>query len=92
MNGPVVLDRRSVLAGGGALIVSFSLRDAFAQDAQRRVHLTALPFLQDDPEHLPDVPHRFEVIPAVAKHMRNPHNPPPLQLTQACAHIRARYR
>jgi nicotinate dehydrogenase subunit B len=28
----VILNRRSVLAGGGALIVSFSLRDAFAQD------------------------------------------------------------
>jgi nicotinate dehydrogenase subunit B len=28
----VVLNRRSMLAGGGALIVSFSLRDAFAQD------------------------------------------------------------
>jgi len=28
----VVLNRRSVLAGTGALIVSFSLRDAFAQD------------------------------------------------------------
>ena len=25
MNGPVILDRRRVLAGGGALIVSFSL-------------------------------------------------------------------
>jgi nicotinate dehydrogenase subunit B len=39
MNGPVipsrgsVLDRRRVLAGGGALIVSFSLGDALAQDA-----------------------------------------------------------
>ncbi|MBR1125974.1 xanthine dehydrogenase family protein molybdopterin-binding subunit [Bradyrhizobium lablabi] len=32
MNGPVSLNRRSVLAGGGALIVSFSLRGAFAQD------------------------------------------------------------
>src|SRR5665213_4299824 len=32
MSGPVILDRRSVLAGGGALIVSFSLTDAFAQD------------------------------------------------------------
>src|ERR1700716_2332125 len=32
MNGPVILDRRRVLAGGGALIVSFSLSDAFAQD------------------------------------------------------------
>jgi CO/xanthine dehydrogenase Mo-binding subunit len=31
-NTPVVLDRRQVLAGGGALIVSFSLGDAFAQD------------------------------------------------------------
>jgi nicotinate dehydrogenase subunit B len=33
MNGPVILDRRRVLTGGGALIVSFSLTDAFAQDA-----------------------------------------------------------
>src|SRR4030081_2721606 len=32
MNPPVILDRRRVLAGGGALIVSFSLGDAFAQD------------------------------------------------------------
>ena len=32
MNAPVILDRRRVLAGGGALIVSFSLSDAFAQD------------------------------------------------------------
>ena len=32
MNSPVILDRRRVLAGGGALIVSFSLSDAFAQD------------------------------------------------------------
>jgi nicotinate dehydrogenase subunit B len=31
MNAPVILDRRRVLAGGGALIVSFSLSDAFAQ-------------------------------------------------------------
>jgi nicotinate dehydrogenase subunit B len=32
MNGPVNLDRRQVLAGGGALIVSFSLPDALAQE------------------------------------------------------------
>jgi nicotinate dehydrogenase subunit B len=32
MSAPVILDRRRVLAGGGALIVSFSLADAFAQD------------------------------------------------------------
>jgi nicotinate dehydrogenase subunit B len=32
MNRPVILDRRSVLAGGGALIVSFSMPDAFAED------------------------------------------------------------
>jgi nicotinate dehydrogenase subunit B len=31
-NAPVVLDRRQVLAGAGALIVSFSLADAFAED------------------------------------------------------------
>jgi CO/xanthine dehydrogenase Mo-binding subunit len=32
MNGPVILDRRRVLAGGGALIVSFAMSDAIAQD------------------------------------------------------------
>jgi nicotinate dehydrogenase subunit B len=32
MNAPVILDRRRVLAGGGALIVSFALSDGFAQD------------------------------------------------------------
>jgi nicotinate dehydrogenase subunit B len=32
MNGPVILDRRSALKGGGALIVSFSLGNAFAQE------------------------------------------------------------
>ena len=32
MNGPASLDRRQVLAGGGALVVSFSLSDAFAQE------------------------------------------------------------
>jgi nicotinate dehydrogenase subunit B len=32
MNAPVILDRRRVLAGGGALIVSFSLTNAFAED------------------------------------------------------------
>jgi nicotinate dehydrogenase subunit B len=33
MNGPVTLDRRQVLAGGGALVVSFSLSDAFAEES-----------------------------------------------------------
>jgi len=32
MNGPVILDRRRVLAGSGALIVSFSLSRALADD------------------------------------------------------------
>jgi CO/xanthine dehydrogenase Mo-binding subunit len=32
MNGPVIIDRRRVLAGGGALILSFSLSEAFAED------------------------------------------------------------
>ena len=32
MNAPLILDRRRVLVGGGALIVSFSLTSAFAQD------------------------------------------------------------
>ena len=32
MSNSVILNRRSVLAGGGALIMSFSLRDALAQD------------------------------------------------------------
>src|SRR6201997_1661653 len=32
MNGPVTLDRRRLLAGSGALVVSFSLTGAFAED------------------------------------------------------------
>jgi nicotinate dehydrogenase subunit B len=32
MSGPLIFHRRSVLAGGGALIVSFALPDAHAQD------------------------------------------------------------
>ncbi len=32
MNGPTILDRRQVLAGGGALIVSFSMSGAHAQE------------------------------------------------------------
>src|SRR6266404_6022025 len=32
MNAPVILDRRRVLAGGGALIVSFTVGNALAQD------------------------------------------------------------
>jgi len=32
MNAPVILDRRRLLQGSGALIVSFSLSNAFAQD------------------------------------------------------------
>jgi nicotinate dehydrogenase subunit B len=32
MSSPIILDRRRVLTGGGALIVSFSLHDAFAED------------------------------------------------------------
>ncbi|HVX78674.1 MAG TPA: molybdopterin cofactor-binding domain-containing protein [Bradyrhizobium sp.] len=32
MNAPVTLDRRTVLAGGGALIVSFSVGNAFAEE------------------------------------------------------------
>ncbi|HWX05878.1 MAG TPA: xanthine dehydrogenase family protein molybdopterin-binding subunit, partial [Bradyrhizobium sp.] len=32
MNRPLILDRRQMLAGSGALIVSFSLSKAFAQD------------------------------------------------------------
>ena len=31
MNAPLILDRRRLLAGSGALIVSFSLANAFAQ-------------------------------------------------------------
>jgi nicotinate dehydrogenase subunit B len=33
MSAPVILDRRSLLAGTGALVVSFSLGEALAQDA-----------------------------------------------------------
>src|SRR5260370_34894816 len=37
MNGSVMINRRRVLAGTGALVVSFSLSDAFAQDQAAQV-------------------------------------------------------
>src|SRR5664279_1690463 len=43
MNAPIILDRRRVLAGGGALIVSFSLGDALAQDTGAPAAPPALP-------------------------------------------------
>jgi nicotinate dehydrogenase subunit B len=43
MNGPAILDRRRVLAGGGALIVSFSLPDAFAQQQEAQAPATPKP-------------------------------------------------
>ena len=48
----MILDRRRVLAGGGALIVSFSLGDAFAQ-AQARAAAAPPPNL---PGSLKDAP------------------------------------
>ena len=50
MNAPVILDRRRVLQGGGALIVSFSLGRAFAQEgaaagAKRPGSLATAPYL-----------------------------------------------
>ena len=36
MNAALILDRRRLLTGGGALIVSFSLTNAFAQDQSPR--------------------------------------------------------
>jgi nicotinate dehydrogenase subunit B len=49
MNSPVILDRRRVLAGGGALIVSFSLPDAFAQDQAAAPAAPAPGSLKDAP-------------------------------------------
>jgi nicotinate dehydrogenase subunit B len=52
MNAPVILDRRRVLQGGGALIVSFSLGRAFAEEgapgaaaAKRPGSLATAPYL-----------------------------------------------
>jgi CO/xanthine dehydrogenase Mo-binding subunit len=54
MNAPIILDRRRVLAGGGALIVSFSLGDAFAeaQDAP-----AAAPGIKKPPGSLKNAPY-----------------------------------
>jgi len=38
MNAPVIIDRRRLLKGSGALIVSFSLTGAFAQDQGQTAH------------------------------------------------------
>jgi nicotinate dehydrogenase subunit B len=43
MSAPIILDRRNLLAGSGALVVSFSLGDAFAQDAKPAITPPAPP-------------------------------------------------
>ncbi len=49
MNAPIVLDRRRVLAGSGALIVSFSLRRGFAQEKAATPAPTLPPSLKTAP-------------------------------------------
>ncbi len=52
MNAPVTLDRRTVLAGGGALIVSFSVGNAFAEE-QASLPATATPKLPGSLKNAP---------------------------------------
>jgi len=53
MNRPVILDRRQVIAGGGALVVSFSMSDVLAQD---QTPPTAAPPPPPFPGSLKDAP------------------------------------
>jgi len=57
MNAPVILDRRKVLKGGGALIVSFSLADAFAQDQSAPAAAPSNPPPQSPPGSLKTTPY-----------------------------------
>src|SRR6266702_2868719 len=75
-----------------ASCVRFHLLHALRQHIQRRVDFPPLSFLGNDPENLPHVLDRFEVVAPVAQHVHHAHDPPALQLAQARAHVRARHR
>src|SRR6266567_54528 len=72
--------------------VRFHLLHALRQHIQRRVDFPPLPLLGNDPENLPHVLDRLEVVAPVAQHVHHAHDPPALQLAQARAHVRARHR
>ena len=66
------------------------LRQAIAQDVNRRVDLSLFPLVRDRPEHGEDILHRGEVIPAIAQDMDDSNDAPVLQFPQASAGIGTR--
>src|SRR5713226_5649799 len=75
-----------------ALRIRLDLPHAFRQYIQRRIDLPPLPLFRNDPENIPHVLDRFEVIAPVPQHVYHTHDPPPLQLAQAGTHVRTRHR
>src|SRR5216684_7908261 len=75
-----------------ALLVGLNLAHALRQHVQRRVDLPPLSLLRNDPENLPHIFDRLKMVAPVPQHVYHAHDPPPLQLAQAGAHVRARHR
>src|SRR6267378_2459908 len=75
-----------------ALRVGLNLAHALRQHVQRRVDLPPLSLLRTDPENLPHIFNRLKMVAPVPQHVYHAHDPPPLQLAQAGAHVRARHR
>jgi hypothetical protein len=67
--------------------VGVGLLETGPQGGDGRVDLATLALLQDDPEQLPHVFLRLEVIAPVAEDVRHPHDAPPLQLLQTDADV-----
>src|SRR4051812_22270313 len=74
------------------LLLLLQIGPAFPEHRERRIDLSLFSFIQNNSEHFPDVLHRFKMVAPVAHHMDKFHDPPPLQLADAVAHVRARHR
>src|SRR5258708_6431106 len=69
------------------LWVGLNLAHALRQDIQSRIDLPSLSLFRHDPKNLPHIFDRLKMVAPVAQHVYHAHDPPPLQLAQAGAHV-----
>ncbi len=65
-------------------------RRAFAEHFEGRIPFALFAFFEHDPQHFPNVAHRFKVIAPVAHDVDDLNDSPILQFAQAVADVRAR--
>src|SRR5215469_8692313 len=73
---------------GIALRAALQFLHTFIEHSQRGIDFTPLALLGDGAKNLPDVLGGLEMVAAIPEHMHDSDNAPPLQFTQAGAHVR----